>query len=126
MASRTQGATKYLGADCLVTGSTLRELPAGAAVRRLARVRAVNIEQAIDLYEIVATPPADWDERCRRYNEALVALECDDIETATRVAKELAADFPQDLAAHALGNRAADARRTLTTGDTSVWQLPGK
>ena len=71
VASRTQGATKYLGADCLVTGSTLRELPKSAAARRLARVRAVNIEQAIDLYEIVATAPADWDDRCRRYQEAL-------------------------------------------------------
>jgi adenylate cyclase len=126
VASRTQGATKYLGADCLVTSSTLRELPAGAAVRRLARVRAINIEQAIDLYEIVASPPADWDERCRRYNEALVALERDDGETATRLAQKLAADFPHDHAATALGNRAADSQRSLNTGDTSVWQLPGK
>lgn len=126
VASRVQGATKYLGADCIVTGSTLHELPAGVAVRRLARVRAVNIEQAIDLYQIVAQAPPDWDERCRRYAEALKALERDDIEIAMESARQLTTDFPDDNAAIALCRRAADAQQRVTTGDTSVWQLPGK
>jgi adenylate cyclase len=126
VASRVQGATKYLGADCIITGSTLHELPAGVAVRRLARVRAVNIEQAIDLYQIVAQAPADWDECCRRYAEALKALERDDVEAATELARQLTANFPEDPASLALGRRAADAQQHVTTGDTSVWQLPGK
>ncbi len=126
VASRTQGATKYLGADCLITGSTLRELPSGAAVRRLARVRAVNIEQAIDLYEIIASAPPNWDECCRRYHEALAALERDDLDAATKLAAALAADFPHDAAVKALGGRAADAGSRAAIGDTSVWQLPGK
>jgi adenylate cyclase len=126
VASRVQGATKYLGADCIITGSTLHELPAGAAVRRLARVRAVNIEQAIDLYQIVAQAPADWDERCRRYAEALKALERDDVDAAIELARKLTADFPEDQAALALGRRAADAHQCVATGDASVWQLPGK
>jgi adenylate cyclase len=126
VASRTQGATKYLGADCLITGSTLKILPAGAAVRRLARVRAVNIEQAIDLYEIVATAPTDWDERCRRYAEALAALEHDDTTVANQRAHDLARDFPQDQAALALLHRADDAQRRTDPSDTSVWLLPGK
>jgi adenylate cyclase len=126
VASRTQGATKYLGADCLITGSTLRALPANVAVRRLARVRAVNIEQAIDLYEIVAAAPVDWDEQCRRYGEALTALERDDVETASRLAQELARRFPHDQAAAALLSRADDAQRRNDPSDASVWQLPGK
>jgi adenylate cyclase len=126
VASRVQGATKYLGADCLITGSTLRELPPGAAVRRLARVRAVNIEQAIDLYEIVATAPGDWDMRFARYNEALTALEREDVETAGRLARQLAADFPHDTAAAALCDRVSDAERHADAGDASVWELPGK
>jgi adenylate cyclase len=126
VASRTQGATKYLGADCLITGSTLKQLPAGAAVRRLARVRAVNIEQAIDLYEIVPTAPADWEERCRRYCQALAALERDELTAATELARELARDFPHDPAAAALGHRVLDAEGQDWIGDTSVWQLPGK
>jgi adenylate cyclase len=126
VASRTQGATKYLGADCLITGSTLRALPAGAAVRRLARVRAVNIDQAIDLYEAVAAAPADWDERCRRYADALSALEQDEVDEACRLAHELISRFPADQAGAALLKRADDAMRRTDSSDTSVWHLPGK
>jgi adenylate cyclase len=126
VASRVQGATKYLGADCIITGSTLQALPSGVSVRRLARVRAVNIEQAIDLYQIVATAPPDWDERCRRYDEALTALEHDDVAAALDLGRKLAADFPHDNAAIALNRRAADAQNRTNLGDTSVWQLPGK
>ena len=46
VASRVQGASKYLGADCLFTGSTLAALTAAPAKRRLARVQVVNIEQS--------------------------------------------------------------------------------
>jgi len=126
VASRVQGATKYLGADCLITGATLAKLPPGAAVRRLARVRVVNIAQAIDLYEIVATAPPDWDQRCRRYSEALAALEHENLDLAARLAETLAADFPDDGPALALGRRVASADRDVTAGDTSVWRLPGK
>jgi adenylate cyclase len=126
VASRTQGATRYLGADCLVTGSTLALLPPGVAARRLARVRAVNIEQSIDLYEIVAAAPADWEARCQGYEAALTALEREDSDAARRKARELASRFPHDLAAAALAHRAAAAQQQANTHDTSVWQLPGK
>jgi adenylate cyclase len=126
VASRVQGATKYLGADCLITGETLGKLPAGASVRRLARVRVVNIEHAIDLYEIIAKAPADWEIRCSRYGEALAALERDELDRAADCAARLAADFPHDAAAAALGQRANAARQHGVSGDTTVWQLPGK
>ncbi|HYO25407.1 MAG TPA: adenylate/guanylate cyclase domain-containing protein [Lacipirellulaceae bacterium] len=126
VASRTQGATKYLGADCLITGSTLKALPPGAAVRRLARVRAVNIEQAIDLYEIVGDAPPDWDERRRRYEAVLTVLEHTDLEGAKEGSRRLVADFPHDAAARALASRVADAEQRRHAGDASVWQLPGK
>lgn len=126
VASRVQGATKYLGADCLITGATLAKLPAGTAVRRLARVRVVNIAHVIDLYEIVTSAPPDWDERCRRYHEALTALEHEDLDRAALLAKKLADDFPDDGPALALGRRVGSSTREATAGDTSVWRLPGK
>jgi adenylate cyclase len=126
VASRVQGATKYLGADCLITGSTLAALPAGAAVRRLARVQVVNIEHAIDLYETLSQPPADWDERCARYHAALAALEADEFERAGELADKLAMDFPDDAAAAALLKRVGSAGRETNSGNTSVWHLPGK
>lgn len=126
VASRVQGATKYLGADCLITGETLKKLPAGAAVRRLARVRAVNIDHPIDLYEIIASPPPDWDQLCARYNRALIALEREEWETAQRLAAQLADEFPHDAATLALCERARSPVRQRSAADTSVWQLPGK
>ena len=129
VASRVQGATKYLGADCLVTGATLAALPPGVAVRRLARVRVVNIEQPIDLYEIVAEAPADWPQRCTRYAEALEALERDEVDHAAECAARLTVDFAGDAAVAALAQRARQAQEHRGKGDasdTSVWRLPGK
>lgn len=126
VASRVQGATKYLGADCLITGETLKRLPAEVAHRRLARVRAVNIAHPIDLYEVVAQPTPDWKERCRRYDAALLALEQENWSDALQSAQRLTQDFPQDGAAAALLKRVEAAERTSKLGDTSVWQLPGK
>ena len=126
VASRVQGATKYLGADCLITGETLKRLPADVARRRLARVRAVNIAQPIDLYEIVAQPTPDWKERCQRYDAALLALEQENWSDAVQSAKRLSAEYPHDAAVAALLKRVETAERTSKLGDTSVWQLPGK
>ena len=50
IASRVQGATKYLGTDCLITGSTLAAMSAAQTTRRLACVKVVNIEQPLELY----------------------------------------------------------------------------
>ena len=52
VASRVQGATKYLGAHCLFTASTLSALPTAPVKRRLAKVQVVNIEHPIDIYEL--------------------------------------------------------------------------
>jgi adenylate cyclase len=130
VASRVQGATKYLGADCLVTGRTLQGFSDDVATRRLARVRVVNIEQPIDLYEVVARPPEDWSDRCGRYEQALRSLEREDLAAAAQAAQELLADYPDDRAVEALANRVTQAQQTRhsgeSRGDSSVWQLPGK
>jgi adenylate cyclase len=126
VASRVQGATKYLGADCLITGETLQRLPRGVAVRRLARVQAVNIVQPIDLYEIVSEAPPDWTERCALYGDALEALERDEIDIAARGANELLERFPHDAAASSLVARISSIGGPNPLRDTAVWRLPGK
>ncbi len=126
VASRVQGATKYLGADCLITGSTLTALELAPPNRRLARVKVVNIEQPLDLYELACTPPADWSKRCSRYQETLEALEKRDLGTAADLANRFAAEFPDDAAATALACRVAEAQNSPSTSDTAIWALPGK
>jgi adenylate cyclase len=127
VASRVQGATKYLGADCLITGATLGALPPEAAVRRLARVRAVNIEHAIDLYEILPQAPPDWTERCRKYESTLAALEQDRLIEAASAAELLTAEYPEDAAVRALCQRIhASGEKAAPAVDASIWELPGK
>ena len=126
VASRVQGATKYLGGDCLFTGATLSLLESPPASRRLARVRVVNIQHPIDLYELSSTPPPDWDVRRSRYEEALEALENRNLGAASQLASQLANDFPNDAALTALTRRIAEIQLSGNTSDTDIWRLPGK
>lgn len=126
VASRVQGATKYLGAACLITSSTLKALESPPTNRRLAKVQVVNIEQPVDLYELVCTPPKGWAQRCARYEEALNALEKRDMGTAEELAHRLSMDFPDDAAAAALAGRVGQAQVEDPGFDTSIWCLPGK
>lgn len=126
IASRVQGATKYLGADCLVTGSTLAELSEPPPVRRLARVRVVNIEQPLDVHELVANPPADWASHCERYQEILDAMEAKNLTLAGDLVLRMGEDYPKDAAVMALSQRIAEARVAQPTADSAIWHLPGK
>jgi len=138
IASRVQGASKYLGADCLFTGSTLAALTSStrstaASRRRLARVQVVNIEQPLDIYELVchtSQSPTDWQALVSRYETALTTLEQQNVGTARDLATRLVADFPHDQASQALLSRIASAEQAgdgaQSSTDTSVWCLPGK
>jgi len=147
VASRVQGATKYLGGDCLITGATLDALAtdtsrAELVPRRLARVQVVNIEHPLEIYELPCHAPADWPHLVARYEAALTALEQQNIGSARDLAAALARDFPDDRATAALVARIAAVQRADTEAakanaanakadgesitDTSIWCLPGK
>jgi adenylate cyclase len=126
VASRVQGATKYLGTDCLITGSTFTGLSESIACRRLARVKVVNIEHPLDLYELVPKPPVNWEAHCARYHEVLEALENKNLSLAGDLIIKMGEDFPKDAAVTALAHRIAEARLAQPTADSAVWHLPGK
>jgi adenylate cyclase len=126
IASRVQGATKYLGADCLVTGSTLAALSEPPPSRRLARVRVVNIEQPLDVHELVSKPPADWASHCARYQEILDAMEAKNLTLAGDLVLKMCEEYPKDAAVIALAQRIAEARVAQPTADSAIWHLPGK
>jgi adenylate cyclase len=75
LASRVQGATKYLKAPVLVTGATRDRLGPEFAVRRLGKVRVVNIRDAVELFELAPPGRPGWDEICSGYEEGLHAFE---------------------------------------------------
>ena len=126
IASRVQGATKYLGTHCLYTGNTRVALQESPATRRLARVRVVNIDRSLDLYELAADPPADWEDRCSGYEKALVALENACLTTAKEQVEAMRISFPDDCAVETLEKRVAEALHKGNRNTTAIWYLPGK
>ena len=126
IASRVQGATKYLGTDCLITGSSLGDLTENHTTRRLACVQVVNIAQPLELFELWPSPPPKWTEICTKYASALDALESKDLDRAQQIVEELCREHPQDTAASALALRICQSQAASPTSDSAVWQLPGK
>ena len=126
VASRVQGATKYLGADCLITRWTLKTMNEKPRVRRLAKVRVVNIENPVDLYELHHEPPKNWPERCDRYEKALAALEKKELDKAKELSEHLKVDYPEDAAAASLTQRVVESLLSEGGADTAIWHLPGK
>lgn len=76
LASRTEGATKYLGVPTLITGPTHEQLRGAFATRRLCRVRVVGIDGPVDFHELHAAEiePA-WASRRESYEAALTLFE---------------------------------------------------
>lgn len=126
VASRVQGASKFLGARCLFTDTTLASLQQVPPSRRLGRVKVVNIEQPIDLYELLIAAPDDWQQRCQRYEAALEAMENRDLAVAHQLATKLVEDSPEDKSAAALVHRIGQAQQSGNAADTAVWVLSEK
>ena len=82
IASRVQGATKYLQTGLVVTGTTWQQMGQQFATRRLCKARVVNIEQPIDLYEVLCCDREhDLGQRLR-YEEALKKFESQEFRLA--------------------------------------------
>jgi adenylate cyclase len=126
IASRVQGATKYLGADCLFSGNTRDAFQDPLSTRRLARVRVVNIDRPIELYELNANPTNDWKQRCQRYEQTLTALEEEKLTAAREQVADLRTCYPDDGAVVALEKRIDEAFQQGDTRTTAIWHLPGK
>ncbi len=75
LASRVQGASKYLKATVLITEATHARLDQSFTTRRLCQVRVVNIDKPVTLFEMLGQPPADWLDLKTGYEEALDQFE---------------------------------------------------
>jgi adenylate cyclase len=76
LASRVEGATKLLGVQALVTGTTFARLGEPLATRRLCRARVSGIEGAVDLYELSPNPLDDqWTSFRKTYEAGLDLFE---------------------------------------------------
>ena len=124
LASRVQGATKYLKVPIIVTGSTRELLDDSFVVRRLCRVRLVNIATPVDLYELDCT--GHRQEMFGEYGAALAAFDAGDFSAATKLLGNLLVTWPGDGPALVLLSRAVDCMIREPHDFSSVWELPGK
>ncbi len=126
LASRVQGATKYLRVPAIVTGVTRRLLDNSFRVRRLCSVRVVNIAEPVDLFELALDEQGDATGLFAAYEEALTAFDAGRFATAVRILGELLAGTPQDGPAQVLLSRAAACLIEEPMTFSPVWTLPGK
>ncbi len=126
LASRVQGATKYLRAPILITGSTHGQLASGFHNRRLCQVRVVNIVKPVELYELAALDQPGWSDLKQGYETALAAFEQRDFRRAAQILSGLLEKWPDDGPCMLLLARAATCLVTPTVEFDPVWELPGK
>ncbi len=126
LASRVQGATKFLKTDLLVTADTRRELTPETPSRRLCTVRVVNIQGPVDLYEIRPAPDSTWPSLCDAYEDALLRFERQDFRAATRILGNILDQHAGDGPSLVLLSRAVGELINPSEPFDSVWELSGK
>ena len=126
LASRVQGATKYLKARLLVTGSTFAQLDSSFQGRRLCTVEVVNIAEPVELFELSPQGRTYWPGLHTQYEQALKLFESKDFGGATRILGNLLGEQPDDGPSLLLLSRAVNCLVEEPNPFDPVWKLPGK
>ncbi|MFM2093383.1 MAG: Adenylate cyclase 2 [Planctomycetota bacterium] len=125
LASRIQGATKYVGASLLASEATVRRADPSLAFRRLCTIRTVNIQEPVAICELCDKPTERWRTLTHDYESALRSFEQQQWEAARTTLAKLQSEFPEDEPAEILRNRMKSAESASPEFD-SVWNLGGK
>jgi adenylate cyclase len=126
MASRVQGATKYLKSDLLITGSTYEQLDDTFPTRRLCKVAVVNIAEPVALYEVGTAVQGTWAALQQGYEKALEEFERKEFRKAIRILGNLLALYSTDGPSLVLLSRAVNYLIEEPGAFDPVWPLPGK
>jgi adenylate cyclase len=126
LASRVQGATRYLRSPILITGSTRECLDPSFSARRLCQVRVVNIARPVDLWELRGPDESAWQALKQAYDEALTEFEKQNFSAAARITGNLLSTYPDDGPSLVLLSRAVERLIDHRREFDPVWELPGK
>jgi adenylate cyclase len=128
LASRVQGATKYLKVPALITGSVKERLDAPFPTRRICQLEVVNIPDPVMVYQLTETHHEGWSTLKDGYEEALSHFETQDFRRTARILGELLAQraFRDDGPSLVLMQRAVTC--LVEDGKTfnAVWKLADK
>lgn len=127
LASRVQGATKFLKTSMLITGDTAERVRAVFPTRRLCQVRVQNIKASVHLHELEVPAIFDnWLNLSATYEQALDAFENGDFETAFDRLSKFLLKVPEDGPGLRLLARIDEATRSEDPAFDAIWTLPGK
>lgn len=127
LASRVQGATKFLTTPLLITGETAARIRGRFPTRRLCRVRVQNIRVPVELHELLESGiPAGQARLVGVYEEALAAYERGDFATAAAMLAAFLDENPGDGPALLLQKRLGQDMTGSAAPFDPVWSLPGK
>ena len=126
LASRVQGATKYLKARLLITDSTRVHLDDSFRLRRLCQVRVVNIVQPVTLYELRGPSEKSWGDLKLGYEQSLDGFSRGEFREACRILGRLILEHPDDGPALLLLSRAVGCLVEKPNPFDPVMVLEGK
>jgi adenylate cyclase len=126
MASRVQGATKYFGAQMIITMATRQQLPADFPSRRLRLVNVVNISDPVELHEVFVDRDRAHAALTKEYESALTAFENGQYAVSVGILGKLLGDVPNDLPSRLLLSQASQALVNPLGEVLRAWQLPSK
>ena len=126
LASRVQGATKYLSTRLLVTGDTFQQLGDPLSARRLCKVRVVNIDKPVDLYELRPRDRGLPESSRLQYEQALQHFEEHRLTDAASTLATIIAEEADDGPSLLLMSRVVDLLLQKPESFDTVWELPGK
>jgi len=93
LASRVEGANKYLGSTILITNDALQFAESGFSVLKMGAIRVVGKEEPVDLHQLFQLPPSD--ELRARWDQALQLFVISDFDSAERLFAQVKAEAPQ-------------------------------
>ena len=126
LASRIQGATKFLKTRLLVTGATREKLGDDFQARRIGKVEVVNIKEPVQLYELALNDRPDLDAWRTSYETALSWFEEKRFHEAARILGERFTKEQGDGPSLVLLHRAVNYMIEEPVDFNPVWKLPGK
>jgi len=125
LASRVQGATKYLKTRLLITEATRQFLGERFSVRRVSSIKAVNIKKPTHLYEVVPDGCPGWPGTKLRYEQALELFESRKLKQAAEILGNLITQHGAQGPELSLLSRTVEALVEPNKWK-KVWDLPGK
>jgi adenylate cyclase len=126
VASRAQGASKYLRSFSLITGEVQCRLDASFATRRLCQAQMKNIAEPVTLYELADDPSPVWRELKDTYEEALRCFEAADFHRAAKLLGVALEKSAADGPSMELLRRAVNAMNQRGEKFDPVWRFADK